>query len=268
MAELFLGKEVQLFPGDSDRNYGEVKAVDDNGVVFMITKAVPGTGYTVGKLHFISFSARLSMKEVKNIRRDKKMGLKKVSIVDESSNTAPKFIKSKMLTYVREGDEPRQWEMIQSHDSVHVMVFNLTTQSFLMVKQVRIPVLVNNPSTDGTVIEACAGLVDKDIPLSEIVQEEILEELGYDVPTTQLDYIASPKTSVGTAGTTTHMYYAEVMEDQKIHDGGGLESEDIETVSLPLSEVSNFLVSGEVTDEKTMFLLMFCYNKLRDKDKM
>jgi UDP-sugar diphosphatase len=31
-------------------------------------------------------------------------------------------------------------------------------------------------------IELCAGIVDKDLPLAEIVKEEIEEECGYAVP--------------------------------------------------------------------------------------
>lgn len=62
-AELFLGKEVQIYPGDTDSKFGVVESVDDGGVTFRITRSM-SRDYVVGKLHFIAYSARLSMREV------------------------------------------------------------------------------------------------------------------------------------------------------------------------------------------------------------
>jgi len=62
-AKLFLDKDVQIYPGDTDSKFGKVVAVDELGVTFKITRS-NSSQYTVGKLHFIGVGSRLSMREV------------------------------------------------------------------------------------------------------------------------------------------------------------------------------------------------------------
>ena len=61
-----VGKTVQIYPGDSTSKFGIVEEISDHGVLFKITKVDSSrdSQYTVGSLHFISWSARLSFKEV------------------------------------------------------------------------------------------------------------------------------------------------------------------------------------------------------------
>jgi hypothetical protein len=61
-AKLFLNKEVQIYPGDTDSKFGTVVAVDDLGITFMITES-NSSQYKVGKLHFIG-SDNLTMREL------------------------------------------------------------------------------------------------------------------------------------------------------------------------------------------------------------
>lgn len=63
--EEFIGKEVIIYPGDTQKKQGIVKSVSFNGVTFMITKYDKNDGqYVVGKLTFISYSARLTFREI------------------------------------------------------------------------------------------------------------------------------------------------------------------------------------------------------------
>jgi UDP-sugar diphosphatase len=128
---------------------------------------------------------------------------------------------------------------------------------------VRVPVLVNNPDTDGAVVEACAGLVDKDTSTQQIAKEEILEELGYDVPLKKVEFIKTLKSSVGTAGTNSHLFYAEVVESERVSDGGGLDGEDIEVIRVPINDIEKFMAKA-TTDAVTMFLTMYYINLIRD----
>lgn len=64
MDDEFLGKEVQIYPGDTYSKKGIVRDINNAGVVFEITEADKHTQYTVGKLHFISWSANLTFKRV------------------------------------------------------------------------------------------------------------------------------------------------------------------------------------------------------------
>lgn len=63
----FIGKYVQVYPGDSDSKYGTIVHLDNNGIVVQID-GNRSRDFTWknrdGKLMFISYSARLSFVEV------------------------------------------------------------------------------------------------------------------------------------------------------------------------------------------------------------
>ena len=61
-----------------------------------------------------------------------------------------------------------------------VLLYHKEKESFLFVKQFRVPVYLNDKNITYT-YELCAGLVDKNMTLEEIVSEEIDEECGYKV---------------------------------------------------------------------------------------
>jgi UDP-sugar diphosphatase len=63
---------------------------------------------------------------------------------------------------------------------VAVLLYHEEKKAFLLVKQFRAPVYLNDNSKTYT-YELCAGLVDKDKSLIEIAKEEIDEECGYNV---------------------------------------------------------------------------------------
>lgn len=193
--------------------------------------------------------------------------MKKVEVISVEDNLNPKFVKTELLRCTRDG-EPFLWERIKSHDSVHVLVDNAETAELLLVKQVRVPVLVNDASQNGEVIEACAGLVDKKANVQQIAKEEILEELGYDVPTEDVLLLKSLKSSVGTGGTNSYAFIARVDESMKVSEGGGLDSEDIEVVRIPYAEVDEYFFDSEIhTDAITMFLATYwLFNMYVDKE--
>ena len=45
------------------------------------------------------------------------------------------------------------------------------------------------PPRGACTLELCAGIVDKDVDVEEIAREELLEEVGYDVPVSKLEKI-------------------------------------------------------------------------------
>lgn len=47
------------------------------------------------------------------------------------------------------------------------------------------------PGSLGVTWELCAGIVDKDIPLADIAAEEVYEECGYKVESSQLEIIST-----------------------------------------------------------------------------
>jgi len=45
------------------------------------------------------------------------------------------------------------------------------------------------PPRGACTLELCAGIVDKDVAVEEIAREELLEEVGYDVPISKLEKV-------------------------------------------------------------------------------
>ena len=150
-----------------------------------------------------------------------------------------KFIKPIEINYTQNGVKKR-WEAVLSHDSVAILLYHKEKDAFILVKQLRVTVLNKNPK-NGYMYELCAGIVDKNCSLKQIAKEEILEECGYDVPVENLEKISSFYTSVGISGTYQTLYYAELSEDMKVNEGGGLEEEEIEVITLPLSQAKEFM---------------------------
>ena len=167
----------------------------------------------------------------------------------------PKFIKPMKINYTYKGKK-RVWEAVLSHDSVSIILYNKDKDAFVLVKQMRLPVL-NANKTNGETYELCAGIVDKNIPKIEIVKEEVLEECGYDIDLSSIQKVTSFYTSVGISGAEQTLYYAECDESMKVNDGGGLIEEDIEVVYIPLEDAKEFMFDPSY--QKTPGLMMGFY---------
>ena len=103
-----------------------------------------------------------------------------IEFLEISELKETKFIHPIKVTYLQNG-KSKSWEAVKSHNSVAVLLYHTQKNAFLLVKQFRAPVYLNDNSKTFT-YELCAGLVDKeDKSLEEIVQEEIDEECGYKV---------------------------------------------------------------------------------------
>lgn len=65
MKETFLNKEVQIYPGDTYSKFGIVRDINENGVVFEITRSNETSNYKVGNIYFIAYSNNLTFKLTK-----------------------------------------------------------------------------------------------------------------------------------------------------------------------------------------------------------
>ena len=131
-----------------------------------------------------------------------------ISDVTLHNLTSPQFVKPFRANF-RQNDKARTWECIQCHDSVEIIIFNVTRGVLIFVKQFRAPVYVsgavkggdvtagdgvdadNHPGVKGVTLEQCAGIMDKSGDWATTAQEEVLEECGYKVPVDRLQRIVS-----------------------------------------------------------------------------
>ena len=135
----------------------------------------------------------------------------------------PKFIEPVEIIYEQSG-KLKRWEAVKAHDSVAVLLYHPKKDAFVLVKQFR-PALYLQQGLPYS-YELCAGIVDKDLSLERIAIEEVAEETGFVVES--LHKITSFYTSVGFAGSKQTLFYAEVT--RQISEGGGIEEEEIELV--------------------------------------
>jgi len=170
-----------------------------------------------------------------------------------------KFISTAFATYEQEGIE-KSWEIVEAHDSVAILLYHKEKRSFVLVKQFRPAVYLNNDH--GMTIELCAGIVDKELSLLEIAKEEVEEECGYDIPLSNIQKITSFHTSVGFAGSKQTLYFAEVEESMKVSEGGGVDHEQIEVVYLPIDEAKKFLYDESIAKTPgLMFAFMWWFER-------
>jgi len=172
-----------------------------------------------------------------------------------------KFITTAFATYEQNGKE-KSWEIVKAHDSVAILIYHNEKNAFVLVKQFRPAVYLNND--DGMTIELCAGIVDKPISLARIAQEEIEEECGYSVALESIEKITSFHTSVGFAGSKQMMYYAEVDESMKVNEGGGVDDEQIEVITLPVAEAKALIYDENIAKTPgLMFAFMWWFENIQ-----
>ncbi len=105
-------------------------------------------------------------------------------------------------------------------------------------------------------IEAAAGLLDEDDPVTA-VRREAAEELG--VALGPLTHVLDAYMSPGSVTERLHFYAAPYTAADRTGPGGGLpeEGEDIEVLELPFPEALSMTRDSRITDAKTVLLLQW-----------
>lgn len=136
-----------------------------------------------------------------------------------------------------------------------ILLYNKEQQTVILTRQFRLPTFVNGNET-GMLIEACAGLLDKDNP-EDCIRRETEEETGYKI--TDVRKVFEAYMSPGSVTEILYFFVAEYSKAMKVTDGGGVEHEEenIEVLELPFSNAMNMMKSGEIKDGKTIMLLQY-----------
>lgn len=136
-----------------------------------------------------------------------------------------------------------------------ILLYNKSQKTVILTRQFRLPTFINgNPS--GMLIEACAGLLDKDNP-EDCIRRETEEETGYKV--TDVRKIFEAYMSPGSVTEILYFFVAEYTQGMKVNEGGGVghEQENIEVLELRLDEAMDMVKSGAIQDAKTIMLLQY-----------
>ncbi|MBK8601299.1 MAG: GDP-mannose pyrophosphatase NudK [Flavobacterium sp.] len=136
-----------------------------------------------------------------------------------------------------------------------ILLYNRIDKNVILTRQFRMPTFLNGNET-GMMIEACAGLLDKD-NAEDCIKRETEEETGYQVK--DVRKIFEVYMSPGSVTEIVHFFVGEYTKDMKVNDGGGVadEQENIEVLELPFEKAYDMIASGEIKDAKTIMLLQY-----------
>lgn len=136
-----------------------------------------------------------------------------------------------------------------------ILLYNTTLKTVILTKQFRMPTYING-NQSGMLIEACAGLLDKD-NADDCIRRETEEETGYKISAVRKIFEAYM--SPGSVTEILHFFIAEYSNEMKVNDGGGLdhEQEHIEVLEIKLTDAMQMIDRGEIKDGKTIMLLQY-----------
>lgn len=144
-------------------------------------------------------------------------------------------------------------EIYERGDAAAAILYNSEKGTVILINQFRLPTLLNG-NESGMMREACAGMLDGELP-EVCVLREILEETGYAIETVK----SIGSIYVSPAGCTERIYLfvAPYTPEMKTAKGGGLEAEHeyIEIEEVSYLDALEMIVRDEIQDAKTIVLL-------------
>jgi nudix-type nucleoside diphosphatase (YffH/AdpP family) len=162
----------------------------------------------------------------------------------------------------RRSDGNLERQVRQTYDRGHgavILPYDPDRGTVLLVRQFRLPAYVSGHPEP--LIEACAGLLDKDDP-ETCIRREAEEELGFRLRETETVFhvFMSP----GSVTERLMFFIARYSPEDRIGEGGGAkhEGEDIEVLEMTLDEALAMVDQGRIIDGKTIMLLQ--HLKLKD----
>jgi nudix-type nucleoside diphosphatase (YffH/AdpP family) len=155
----------------------------------------------------------------------------------------------------RRRDGSLETQVRQTYDRGHgavILPYDPRRGTVLLVRQFRLPAYVSGHPEP--LIEACAGLLDRDDP-ETCIRREAEEELGYRLKATE--QVFHVFMSPGSVTERLMFFTARYSPEDRVGRGGGdaHEGEDIEVLELALDEALAMIDRGEIIDGKTIMLL-------------
>ncbi|MEE9333838.1 MAG: NUDIX domain-containing protein [Granulosicoccaceae bacterium] len=143
-------------------------------------------------------------------------------------------------------------EVYNRGDGAAILLYNLEQRTVVLIKQFRLPVYLDD--NDGFLIEVPAGVLEQNNP-EQTIRSETEQETGYRV--SEICQLFSAYVSPGSITERIHYYHASYTADQRIFEGGGLDSEgeDIEVMEVAFDDAMAWITTGQIQDAKTVLLL-------------
>lgn len=139
-------------------------------------------------------------------------------------------------------------------DSVAILLWNTDKERVILTNQFRYPTYTKGK---GWIVEVIAGTLKADEDPVEATKREVLEETGYQVA--DMKFLQTFFVSPGGTSERIHLYYATVLNLDKVEEGGGLvsENEDIQLVEWSKEELQEALEQHQIQDAKTLIAVQW-----------
>ena len=143
-------------------------------------------------------------------------------------------------------------EILSCYDSVMVLIYAASLDSFVFVQQFRNGVFAHPQSDDPFIFECVAGMIDSSLSPEDIARKEVFEETGIQVKS--LQKIALTYKSPGMITEKCHLYLAAItaMPNVGIY---GVEDEEIKTHVIPRKQTYKMMDDMQIVDSETLLAL-------------
>lgn len=158
------------------------------------------------------------------------------------------------LAQVRLHDGSVAERAIEDHGhSVGILPYDPERRVATLVRELRVPPLFS--AGEQVQLEAPAGLID-DGSAEENARREVLEEVGLRLR--DLDFVGATYSCASLTTEKIHLYLAAYGAADRAEDGGGAEGEheNIRVVEMPLADLAAMADRAELTDLKTLTLVL------------
>ncbi len=145
---------------------------------------------------------------------------------------------------------------LERGEAVAVLIYLQDRKRLVLIRQFRYAVYTR-AQNNGWIEEIVAGVMDEGETPLQTAKRECLEETGYNIR--KFESIAAVFSSPGITTERVHLFIGYATSEDKISEGGGLDSEheDIELIELSAEEVREKILAREFTDAKTLLALNY-----------
>lgn len=181
-----------------------------------------------------------------------------VKIIEEKVLSDNWYVLKKIIFEYRNKQGEWQTQAREAYDrgnGATILLYNKENQTVVLTEQFRMPTYVNGNET-GMLIEACAGLLDKDNP-EDCIRRETEEETGYRIG--EVKKVFEAYMSPGSVTEVLYFFIAEYSKAMKVNNGGGAadEQENIDVLEIDFKKAIEMIKTGEIKDGKTIMLLQY-----------
>ncbi len=181
-----------------------------------------------------------------------------VKIIEEKVLSNNWYVLKKIIFEYRNKQGEWQTQAREAYDrgnGATILLYNKENQTVVLTEQFRMPTYVNG-NDSGMLIEACAGLLDKDNP-EDCIRRETEEETGYRIG--EVKKVFEAYMSPGSVTEILYFFVAEYSKAMKVNDGGGAEDEqeNIDVLEIDFKKAIEMINTGKIKDGKTIMLLQY-----------